>query len=67
MTEMKLLEVERRLERVERLLRAATDEARSARVDLQLDGNGNERWATMMYEVLDQLEQQLHGVSDPGL
>ena len=46
MTEMKLLEVERRLERVERLLRAATDEARSARVDLQLDSNGNERWAT---------------------
>ncbi len=58
MTEMKLLEVERRLERVERLLRAATDEARSARVDLQLDGNGNERWATMMYEVLDQLDRE---------
>ena len=30
---LQLLDVERRLERVERLLRAASDEARSARVD----------------------------------
>ena len=58
MTEMKLLEVERRLERVERLLRAAADEARSARNDLKLDTGGNERWATMMYAVLDQLDRE---------
>ena len=32
--DIKLLDVERRLERVERLLRAAVDEARSARLDL---------------------------------
>jgi hypothetical protein len=57
-TEMKLLEVERRLERVERLLRAAADEARSARSDLQLETGGNERWATMMYAVLDQLDRE---------
>ena len=31
---IKLLDVERRLERVERLLRAAADEARNARIDL---------------------------------
>lgn len=58
MTDMKLLEVERRLERVERLLRAATDEARSARLDLTIDTNGNERWASMMYAVLDQLDRE---------
>ena len=58
MTEMKLLEVERRLERVERLLRAATDEARSARIDLNLNNGGHERWATMMYAVLDQLDRE---------
>jgi hypothetical protein len=34
MQEMQLLDVERRLERIERLLRAAADEARSARTDL---------------------------------
>ena len=51
MAEMKLLDVERRLERVERLLRAAADEARSARIDLGLDVGGNERWAKMMFAV----------------
>jgi len=52
---MRLLDVERRLERVERLLRAAADEARSARMDLGNDNGGNERWAKMMFEVLQQL------------
>ena len=58
MAEMRLLEVERRLERVERLLRAAVDEAKSARIDLGLDNGGNERWARMMFAVLDQLDQE---------
>jgi hypothetical protein len=55
---MKLMDVERRLERVERLLRAAADEARSARADLGTDGNGNDRWAKMMFAVLDQLDRE---------
>ena len=58
MADMKLLDVERRLERVERLLRAAADEARSARLDIGLDNDGNERWAKMMFEVLDQLDRE---------
>jgi hypothetical protein len=56
--EMKLLDVERRLERVERLLRAAADEAKSARLDLSLDNGGNARWASMMLAVLDQLDRE---------
>jgi hypothetical protein len=55
---MKLLDVERRLERVERLLRAAADEARSARVDLGADSNGHDRWAKMMLAVLEQLDSE---------
>ena len=58
MAEMKLLDVERRLERVERLLRAAVDEARSARLDLGADNGGNARWAKMMFAVLDQLDRE---------
>ena len=58
MADMKLLDVERRLERVERLLRAAVDEARSAREDLGADHDGNDRWARMMFAVLDQLEHE---------
>ena len=58
MADMKLLDVERRLERVERLLRAAADEARSARADLGTDRDGDGRWAKMMFEVLDQLEHE---------
>lgn len=58
MAQMQLLDVERRLERVERLLRAAADEARSARIDLGLDGGGTERWARMMFAVLDQLDTE---------
>jgi hypothetical protein len=56
MNDMKLLDVERRLERVERLLRAATDEARSARLDLGLDQGAEDRWAKMMFAVLDELD-----------
>lgn len=55
---MKLLDVERRLERVERLLRAASDEARSARIDLGLEQRSHGRWAKMMFAVLDELEQR---------
>jgi hypothetical protein len=58
MQEMQLLDVERRLERIERLLRAAADEARSARVDLGLDHGGDDRWARMMFGVLDDLERE---------
>jgi hypothetical protein len=56
--DIRLLDVERRLERVERLLRAAADEARSARMDLGNDNGGNERWAKMMFEVLQQLDRE---------
>ena len=57
MQEMQLLDVERRLERIERLLRAATDETRSARLDLGLDRGGEDRWARMMFGVLDDLDR----------
>jgi len=55
---MQVLDVERRLERIERLLRAAADEARSARLDLGLDNGGGERWARMMFGVLEQLDRE---------
>ena len=57
MQEMHLLDVERRLERIERLLRAAADEARSARLDLGLDRSGDDRWARMMFGVLEDLDR----------
>jgi len=57
MQEMQLLDAERRLERIERLLRAAADEARSARLDLGLDHGGDDRWARMMFGVLDDLDR----------
>jgi hypothetical protein len=53
-----MLDVERRLERVERLLRAAADEARSARLDIELGRDGGERWAMMMFGVLEQLDRE---------
>ncbi len=56
--EMASLDVERRLERIERLLRAAVDEARSARLDLGLDQGPKDRWAKMMFAVLDQLDRE---------
>jgi hypothetical protein len=55
--EIKLLDAERRLERVERLLRAALEEARSARHDLGLEANPYERWARMMFAVLDEVDR----------
>lgn len=55
--EIRLLEVERRLERIERLLRAAADEARGARVDLSHQRSPGERWARMMLAVLDELDR----------
>jgi len=57
MQEIKLLDVERRLERVERLLRAAADEARGARVDLRHKHGPGERWARMMLAVLEDLDR----------
>jgi hypothetical protein len=57
-TDMRLLDVERRLERVERLLRAAADEAKSARIDLAHENGANHRWAAMMFAVLDQLDSE---------
>jgi hypothetical protein len=63
MQEMQLLDAERRLERIERLLRAAADEARSARLDLGLDHGGDDRWARMMFGVLDDLERAGGAVS----
>jgi hypothetical protein len=57
MQDMQLLDAERRLERIERLLRAAADEARSARLDLRLDGGPGDRWAKMMFGVLDDLDR----------
>jgi hypothetical protein len=56
MQDMQLLDAERRLERIERLLRAAADEARSARLDLGVD-HGGDRWAKMMFGVLDELDR----------
>ena len=53
---IELLEVERRLERIERLLRAAADETRSARVNLRQEHGPGERWARMMFGVLQELD-----------
>jgi hypothetical protein len=57
MQDMQLLDAERRLERIERLLRAAADEARSARLDLGVDHGAGDRWAKMMFGVLDELDR----------
>jgi hypothetical protein len=51
-----MLDVERRLERIERLLRAAAGEARSARIDLGHEHGPGERWARMMFAVLEELD-----------
>jgi hypothetical protein len=51
--EIRLLDVERRLERVERLLR----EARGARIDLGHKRGPGERWARMMFAVLDEVDR----------
>jgi hypothetical protein len=58
MEQMQLIDMERRLERIERLLRAVTDETRSARIDLGLDRSQNDRWARMMLGVLDELDRE---------
>ncbi len=58
MEQLQLIDMERRLERIERLLRAVTDETRSARVDLGLDRSRNDRWARMMLGVLDELDRE---------
>jgi hypothetical protein len=53
---IQLLDVERRLERIERLLRAAADQARGARIDLGHERGPGERWARMMFGVLQELD-----------
>ena len=55
---MRLLDVERRLERIERLLRAAADEARSARTDIGGVPGPGDRWARMMLAVLQDLDRE---------
>jgi hypothetical protein len=57
MSELQLLDVERRLERIERLLRAAADEARSARIDAGRTHGPGERWARMMLGVLEDVDR----------
>ena len=56
MQDLRLLNVERRLERIERLLRAAADEARNARTDLGHAPAAGARWAKMMFAVLDEVD-----------
>jgi hypothetical protein len=55
--DMQLLDAERRLERIERLLRAAADEARNARIDVGRERGPGERWARMMFGVLQDLDR----------
>src|SRR5438128_671708 len=57
MQDMQLLNVERRLERIERLLRAVADEARSARTDLVRTNDPGEGWAKMMFAVLQEVDR----------
>jgi hypothetical protein len=54
---IQLIDAERRLERVERLLRAAADETRSARIDLRQEHGPGERWARKMFGVLEDLDR----------
>lgn len=50
-------EMERRLERIERLLKVTADETRRLRISLGLDEDPGDRWARMMYAVLDELDR----------
>jgi hypothetical protein len=53
MRKIQMLDVERR---IERLLRAAADEARPARIDLGHNHGPGERWARMMFAGLEDLD-----------
>ena len=57
MQDLRLLNVERRLERIERLIRAAADEARNARTDLGHAPAPGARWAKMMFAVLEEVDR----------
>jgi hypothetical protein len=54
---IQLIDAERRLERIERLLRAAADQTRSARIDLRKEHGPGERWARKMFGVLEDLDR----------
>lgn len=51
-------EMERRLERVERLLRAASEETRHARLTLGTSLDAGDRWSRMMLAVLEDLDHR---------
>jgi hypothetical protein len=53
---MDRLQMERRLERIERLLRAASEEARHTRLSLGTSPGSSDRWSRMMLAVLEDLD-----------
>ena len=55
---MKRPEIERRLERIERLLRAASEETTHARLTLGTNLDAGDRWARMMLAVLEDLDHR---------
>jgi hypothetical protein len=56
--EMARLETERRLERIERLLQAASEETKRLRLTLGTDLDTSDRWARMMLAVLKDLDSR---------
>jgi hypothetical protein len=54
---MARLETERRLERIERLLQAASEETKRLRLTLGTDLDTSDRWARMMLAVLEDLDR----------
>jgi hypothetical protein len=55
---MERREIERRLERIERLLKVTAEETARLRVSLGIDMSSNDRWGRMMYGVLDDLDRK---------
>jgi hypothetical protein len=55
---MDRLEMERRLEHIERLLRAASEETRRTRLSLGTNLDAGDRWARTMLAVLEELDQR---------
>jgi hypothetical protein len=53
---MARLETERRLERIERLLQAASEETKRLRLTLGTELDTSDRWARMMLAVLEDLD-----------
>ncbi len=51
-------EIERRLERIERLLRAASEETRHVRLTLGTDIDTTDRWARTMLAVLEEMDRR---------